>query len=124
MAEGILRSLRDDIEVFSAGTEPGNVNSFAIAAMDKIGVDIRSHKSESVDDFLDSPIDYVVTVCDSAREICPFFPAGVKNIYMSFPDPSAVKGSDLEKLEAFVTIGNQIKAWIESDLVPQLQKSQ
>ncbi len=102
MAEGLLRAMyRDKYEVFSAGTHPTFVNPYAIKAMEEIGIDISSHYSKSVNEFLDMEIDYVVTVCDSAKEECPYFPGGKYYVHRSFEDPSAVTGSSEEKLNAF-----------------------
>lgn len=102
MAEGILRAKGGDrVEVFSAGTMATRVNPFAIQAMEKLGIDIRGHKSKSVNEFLDQKFDYVITVCDRAKESCPVFPGAPENIHWSFPDPSEVEGSDEKKLAAF-----------------------
>ena len=72
MAEGLLRSIAGDrFEVFSAGTKPAGLNPNAVAAMSQIGVDISGHRSKSVDEFSGQQFDYVITVCDNARESCP-----------------------------------------------------
>lgn len=114
MAEGLLRAhFGGRFESLSAGTEPGGVNPYAIAAMKEVGIDITSHTSQHIDDFAGQAIDYVVTVCDHAKEACPFFPATRKNFHHSFPDPSAVKGTDEEKLAAFRTVRDAIKTWLD-----------
>ena len=114
MAEGLLRAhYGDRYEVFSAGTQPSGVNPFAVAAMRDLGIDLSAHRSEHIDAFAATPMDYVVTVCDSARESCPYFPAQPQNIHYSFEDPSAVGGPDAEKLAAFRRIRDEIKRWLD-----------
>ena len=90
------------------------MNSFAVEAMRELGIDISSHLSEHVDAYTSQPLDYVVTVCDSAKEACPYIPAARQNIHMSFPDPSAAVGSDEEKLSAFRTVRDAISEWIDA----------
>ena len=111
MAEGLLRDLAGDrFEVFSAGTKPGSVRPEAIAAMRELGIDISGHRSKSVDEFAQQPIDYVITVCDNARESCPVYPASVQRIHWGFEDPAAVTGSEEERMQAFREIRDQIRA--------------
>ena len=111
MAEGLLRDLAGDrFEVFSAGTKPGRVRPEAIAAMRELGIDISGHRSKSVDEFAQQPLDYVITVCDNARESCPVYPASVQRIHWSFEDPAAVTGSEEERMKAFREIRDQIRA--------------
>jgi arsenate reductase (thioredoxin) len=104
-------------EAHSGGTEPAPVNPYAIRAMSEIGIDISHHTSKSVDQFLDQDLDYVVTVCDHANEACPFFPGGKNRLHKGFEDPAAVKGTDTEKLEAFRRIRDEIRDWIDHELV-------
>ncbi|HZT69416.1 MAG TPA: arsenate reductase ArsC [Terriglobia bacterium] len=114
MAEGLLRHEgREEYEVHSAGTRPSQVRPEAVAAMNEIGIDISGHRSKSVDEFVGQPFEYVLTVCDNARETCPVFPAGTKRIHWSFEDPAAVQGSDSERLGAFRRIRDQIHARIK-----------
>ncbi|MGH9819916.1 MAG: arsenate reductase ArsC, partial [Pyrinomonadaceae bacterium] len=102
MAEGILRSTADDkFEVASAGVKPSSVRAEAIEAMREVGIDISTHRSKSVDQFLDREFDYVITVCDNANERCPIFPANAKRLHWSFADPAAIVGTDEERLKAF-----------------------
>src|SRR5512146_1820410 len=83
--EGLFRAEGgDDFEVFSAGTKPSSVRPEAIGVMKEIGIDISRHRSKSVDEFVGQPFDYVVTVCDNARDTCPAFPAGTERIHWSF----------------------------------------
>lgn len=111
MAEGLLRALADEqFEVFSAGAKPSTVNPLAVAAMDERGIDIRSHRSKHLNEFLSQPFDYVITVCDNAAESCPVFPGPAKRIHWSFPDPAAVQGSDEERLASFRQVRDAIEA--------------
>jgi len=109
MAEGLFRhEAGDAFEVFSAGTKPSSVRPEAIAVMNEIGIDISGHRSKSVDEFAGNQIDYVITVCDNARESCPIFPGETKRLHWSFQDPAAVQGSEDERKSAFRRIRDQI----------------
>src|SRR6185503_2426794 len=95
MAEGLLRALSgDQFVVSSAGSKPSVVHPLAIAVMDERGIDIRSHHSKHLNEYLDQPFDYVITVCDQAAETCPLFPGPAQRIHWSFPDPAAVTGTE------------------------------
>lgn len=114
MAEGLLRNLYPDrYEVYSAGTDPYRVNPFAIKAMQQVGVDISSHYSKSVDEFAGLNFDFVVTVCDNARETCPYFPGGARYLHHSFEDPAQAKGSDEEILAVFARVRDEIRDWLQ-----------
>lgn len=114
MAEGILKSLYGEkYEVYSAGTDPTNINPFAIEVMEEIGIDISKNRSKSIKEFLNMEFDLVVTVCDSAKESCPFFPGGKRYIHKSFEDPSQFKGEEIETLAVFRRVRDEIKDWIE-----------
>ena len=114
MAEGLVNSLyADRFLALSAGTEPSAVNPLAVRVMQEIGIDISDHRSKSVDEFTDQDLDYVVTVCDHARETCPFFPGGRKTMHKGFRDPSSASGTEEEKLAVFRRVRNDIRAWIE-----------
>jgi arsenate reductase len=96
MGEGLFRTEGGgDFEVFSAGTKPSSVRPEAIAVMKEIGIDISGHRSKSVDEFSGQAFDYVVTVCDSARDSCPVFAAGSQRIRWSFQEPAAVEFAKL-----------------------------
>jgi arsenate reductase (thioredoxin) len=102
MAEGLLRrEAGPSCEVFSAGTSPTRVRPEAIAVMHEAGIDISGHHSKSVEEFVGQDFDYVVTVCDNARETCPVFPAGTRSIHWSIEDPAENDGSEEERLAAF-----------------------
>jgi arsenate reductase len=114
MAEGLLRAMYGDrYEVFSAGTNPFRVNPFAIKAMKKAGIDISNHRSKSIDEFKEMDIDYAVTVCDYARETCPYFPGAKVLIHHSFSDPAAATGSDENILAEFERVRDEIRIWLE-----------
>jgi arsenate reductase (thioredoxin) len=109
MGEGLFRAEGGGgFEIFSAGTKPSSVRPEAIAVMKEIGIDLSGHRSKSVDEFSGHLIDYVVTVCDIARDSCPVFPAGTERVHWSFEDPAAVQGSELERLAAFRRIRDQM----------------
>jgi len=112
MAEGLLRHLYGDhYESYSAGLEVTDVNPYAIKVMGELGIDISSQRSKSIEEFRGMVFDYVVTVCDSAREKCPFFP-GKKVIHKSFEDPAGFTGEEDEVLEVFRRVRDEIKNWI------------
>jgi arsenate reductase len=114
MGEGLFRAEGGGgFEVFSAGTAPSSVRSEAIAVMKEIGIDISGQRSKSVEEFAGQPMDYVVTVCDNARDNCPVFPAGTERIHWSFEDPAAVQGSEQDRLAAFRRIRDQIHARVK-----------
>jgi arsenate reductase len=116
MAEGILRNLYGDkFEVFSAGTEPSRVNPYAIRTMQEIGIDISENTSKSIEGFQEMNIDYVVTVCDHAKESCPTFPGAKHNIHKGFIDPSKFRGKDEEILLGFRQIRDEIRSWIQKE---------
>ncbi len=110
MAEGILRfTSGDKIEVESAGVAPSRVRPEAIEAMREIGIDISQHRSKSVDEFAAQKFDYIITVCDNARESCPVFPGHAMRIHWSFDDPAAITVSDEERLAVYRRVRDEIK---------------
>ncbi|HML15939.1 MAG TPA: arsenate reductase ArsC [Bryobacteraceae bacterium] len=109
MAEGLLRHLAGDrFDVESAGIHPSFVRPEAIAVMGELGIDVSHHRSKSVEEFLGEPFDFVITVCDHAREHCPLFPGPAQRIHWSLEDPAAFQGSDDERLEKFREIRDRI----------------
>jgi arsenate reductase (thioredoxin) len=113
MAEALLSTLYGDrYEVYSGGIGALFVHPHAIEAMGEIGIDISGYRSKSVDRFLSMDFDYVITLCDNAREACPYFPHGKETLHRSFPDPASVSGSEEEKLAAFRRVRDEIQAWI------------
>lgn len=116
MAEGLLNGLYGNkFDVYSAGTHPSRVNPFAIQAMEEIGIDISHNTSKSLDAFKEMNIDYVVTVCDNAKESCPTFPGAKHNIHKAFRDPSQFRGKDEEILGEFRQVRDEIQNWIKSE---------
>ena len=110
MAEGLLRHDGGaEYEVFSAGTHPSHVRPEAIQAMREVGIDISGHRSKSVEEFSGQHFDYVITVCDNARESCPVFPATTQRIHWSLEDPAAVQGPEEQRLAAFRLIRDQLR---------------
>ena len=113
MAEGLLRhDAGDRFEVFSAGTRLSRVRPEAIAVMRELGVDISSHRSKSVDEFADQKFDYVLTVCDNAKESCPIFPGQAIRIHQSFEDPAELQGSNEERLALFRRIRDELRTYL------------
>jgi len=113
MAEGLLREIAGDrYEVFSAGTEPSIVRTEAIKALAEIGIDISENRSKSVDEFAGQTIEFVLTVCDNAKENCPYFPAATKLIHHAFPDPAGVEGDEEERLAAFRRVRDEIASYL------------
>ena len=113
MAEGFLRAMAGDrFEVASAGTKATRVHPLAIRAMAELGIDLSRHTSKIVDDFVDQPWDYVITVCDAANETCPVFPRKSSRLHWSFEDPSQATGNDDQRLEVFRRVRDEIRSRI------------
>src|SRR5262245_59507982 len=109
MAEGLLRNMaRGRFEVASAGVSPTQVRPEAIEVMREIGIDISQQRSKSVDEFAGEEFDYVITVCDNAREQCPIFPGKTQRIHWSFEDPATVEGEWYQRLEVFRKVRDEI----------------
>src|ERR1041385_9420619 len=109
MAEGLLRHLAGDaFEVLSAGVARTRVRPEAIEVMREIGIDISDHRSKSVDEFSGDKFDYVVTVCDNAKENCPVFPDKTKLVHWSFDDPAAAHGDETARLAVFRRVRDEI----------------
>lgn len=110
MAEGLLRSIASgEYEVESAGVAPSSVRPEAITVMSELGIDISSHRSKSVDEFVNQPFDVVITVCDNARETCPVFPSSAERVHWSFDDPAEAKGTLDERLAVFRRVRDEIR---------------
>ena len=113
MAEGLLRhEASDRFDVFSAGTKPSKVRAEAIAVMRELGIDISGLRSKSVDEFAGQPFDYVLTVCDNARESCPVLPGTAVRLHRSFEDPAAVEGSEENRLAAFRRVRDELRNYL------------
>jgi len=113
MAEGLLRhDAGDRFEVESAGTRPSEVRPEAIAVMREIGIDISRQRSKHVDEFAGQTFDYVLTVCDNARESCPIFPANTVTIHRNFEDPAALQASELQRIALFRRVRDELRAYL------------
>ena len=111
MAEGLLRHEGGAaFEVASAGTKPSHLRPEAIAALREIGIDISDHRSKSLDEFAGQAFDYVITVCDNARESCPVFPAATQRIHWSLDDPAAVVGPEEQRVAEFRRVRDQLRS--------------
>lgn len=120
MAEGLLKHIgADEFEVESAGAKPSIVRPEAIIALKEIGIEIGSHRSKSVDEFAGQQFDYVITVCDNAKENCPYFPAKTKIVHRSFEDPATATGDETTRLAAFRKVRDEIKTYLESFIKQQ-----
>jgi arsenate reductase len=115
MAEGLLRhDAGDRFEVFSAGTKPSQVRPEATAVMRELGIDISGHHSKSVDEFSGRSFDYILTVCDNAKESCPIFPGHFVTIHRNFEDPATMQASEEDRLAAFRRIRDELRDYLRS----------
>ena len=117
MAEALLRALGgDDFESFSAGTTPAGLNPLTIEVMQEVGIDVSGQRSKNLEEYIDQRFDYIITVCDRARDACPTFPGDSEKIHWSFEDPAASEGDERARLQAFRRIRNEIterlRSWI------------
>lgn len=113
MAEGLLRQdAGERFEVESAGTKATFVRPEAIAAMRELGIDISGHRSKNVDEFEGRQFDYVITVCDNARETCPVFFGKAQKLHRDFEDPAAFSGSEEERLAVFRRVRDQLRTYL------------
>ncbi len=114
MAEGLLRKIAGDwVEVFSAGSEPIPIHPLAIRIMSEIGVDLNKQRPKHFNEFIGQHFDYIVTVCDWVREVCPVFPGDPEQIHWSFPDPVSVEGDLEKKRKAFADTASQLTTRIK-----------
>jgi arsenate reductase len=121
MAEGLLNAYLGHVyEAFSAGVEQSEVHPYAVRIMKEIGIDISGQKSKGLDVFRSKKFDFVVTVCDWARESCLYFPPGGKIIHKEFEDPAAAAGSEQERLAAFRKSRDIIGHWIRDNFEKQV----
>ena len=116
IAEGLLRAKFPDYDIYSAGTKPEEiVNPYAVKAMTEEGYDITTQYPKLVNEFIEEPFDYVLTVCDSANELCPVFTNGKNRIHNAFVDPSRSSyDSEEHALEVYRSTVKEISAWIDS----------
>lgn len=110
IAEGYLRHfVNSKADVYSAGIETHGVNPRAIATMKEDGIDISKHTSNNVNEYANMEFDFVITVCDNAKENCPYFPAKIKMFHNNFPDPAKAKGTETEIMNEFRKVREMIK---------------
>lgn len=115
IAEGYLRFFAGDkASVYSAGVETHGVNPKAISIMQEVGVDISGHTSNNIDEYLHIDFDFVITVCDNAKERCPYFPTNGEKFHHNFPDPGKALGTEQEIKEQFRSVRELIKTYSES----------
>ena len=115
MAEGLMRhDAGDRFEVFSAGTKPSQVRPEAIAAMRELGIDISGHRSKSVEEFSGQTFDYVLTVCDNAKESCPIFPGKTVPVHQNFEDPAAIQGSQEDRIALFRRVRDEVREYLKT----------
>ena len=114
MAEGLLRELsHNKIEAFSAGSKPTSIHPLAIRVMSGRGIDLRTHRAKYLEEFLGQNFDYVITVCDRVREVCPVFPGDPEKIHWSFPDPAAIEGKLQTREGSFEDTARQLAVRIQ-----------
>ena len=123
IAQGYLQHFAGDkAEVYSAGIETHGVNPKAIQVMAEDHIDISKHTSNNVDEYIDIPFDYVITVCDNANEACPFFPGRVERFHQNFPDPAKAKGTDEEVMNEFRKVRDMIKVYSADFIQDHIEK--
>ncbi len=121
IAEGYLRHFADDkAEVYSAGVETHGVNPKAIATMKEDAIDISQHTSNNIDEYFNIDFDFVITVCDNAKERCPYFPTQAKKFHQNFPDPAKSTGTEEEILEQFKHVRQLIKSYSQQFVTDNL----
>lgn len=119
IAEGLLRTMGSKrVQAFSAGSEPKPVHELAVRVMQENNVDIRSQRSKGLETVTGEQFDYIVTVCDRARENCPVFPGKPVHIHWSIPDPASTEGSDEERLKRFRAVADQLTERVQYFLGP------
>lgn len=110
IAEGYLKHfVNGNAQIYSAGVETHGVNPRAIAIMKEDGIDISNHTSNNIDEYSTIDFDFVITVCDNAKERCPYFPTKAEKFHYNFPDPAKAKGTDEEIMNEFRRVRNLIK---------------
>jgi arsenate reductase (thioredoxin) len=123
MAEGLLRHDGGEcFQVESAGVEPTSVRREAIEVMREVDIDISGHRSKSVDEFANEEFDYVITVCDNASERCPVFPGNVERIHWGLEDPAACTGIEIERLDVFRRVRDEIRGRLRRFLDESLHR--
>lgn len=116
LAHGYLEHFTDSekIKVYSAGVERHGVNPRAIATMKEDGIDISHHTSNNISEYFEVDFNFVITVCDNAKERCPYFPTKAKKFHYNFPDPAKAQGTESEIMEQFREVREMIKIYCQS----------
>ncbi len=122
LAHGFLEHFTDGrkVKVYSAGVETHGVNPRAIATMQEVGIDISKNTSNNINEYFDIDFDFVITVCDNAKERCPYFPTKAKKFHYNFPDPAKATGTEEEVLEQFRSVRQMIKDYSEKFVADNL----
>ncbi len=121
IAEGYLKHFAGNkAQVYSAGIETHGVNPRAIATMKEDGIDISTHTSNNIEEYLNIDFDFVITVCDNAKENCPYFPTKAKKFHYNFPDPAKAIGTEAEILDQFRQVRQLIKDYSEKFVIDNL----
>lgn len=123
IAEGFLRHFAGDkAEVYSAGIETHGVNPKAIEIMKRDGIDISGHTSNNIEEYINIDFDYVITVCDNAKESCPNFPSAAVKLHHNFPDPAKATGTEEQVMEAFREVREMIKEYAQNFVNDKLKR--
>lgn len=123
IAEGYLRHFsKDKAEIYSAGIETHGVNPRAIQIMKEDGIDISTHSSNDLNEYRDIDFDYIVTVCDNAKENCPYFPGNAKRFHYNFPDPAKATGNEEQIMQQFRDVRNMIKKYCYNFVLDSLKE--
>jgi len=123
IAKGYLRHFAGDkAEVYSAGIETHGVNPKAIEIMKRDGIDISGHTSNNIDEYMGIDFDYVITVCDNAKESCPYFPTGAVKFHYNFPDPAKATGTEEEVMEQFREVREMIRKYAQNFVNENLKR--
>jgi arsenate reductase (thioredoxin) len=121
LAEAYLRHFAGNkATIYSAGVETHGVNPRAILTMQEDGIDISSHTSNNVNEYFDVDFDFIITVCDNAKERCPYFPSKAKTFHYNFPDPAKAIGTEEEIMQQFADVREMIKTYCEKFVVENL----
>jgi arsenate reductase (thioredoxin) len=124
MAEALLRNIAGDrYATFSAGTAPAGLNPLAVAVMKELDIDISNQQSKRVERFIGESFDYVVTVCDRAKESCPTFPSARRLVHWTFDDPAAATGSEEDRLLFFRRVRDEIKDHLRQFVIEEKSKN-
>ncbi len=125
IAHGYLEYFTDGrkVKVYSAGVETHGVNPKAIATMQDDGIDISHHTSNNVSEYYDVDFDYVITVCDNAKERCPYFPTQAQKFHHNFPDPAKATGTEAEIMQQFADVRNIIKDYFKNFILQHLKET-